>query len=994
MTVHAFADFELDLDRCELRHAGRPVHLLPKPFEVLTYLIRHRHRVVSSDELIDQIWDRRALSLSSVPTALSAIRKALGDDPQSPRFIKTVNRRGYRFIGTLRPTASATRHFVGRSTELARLSSLTSQSLRCGTQLALISGEAGIGKTGLASEFISRLEPSSFTAITARCKETEGAPPLWPWIQVVRRLASIRPLPSSPRGDEVLARLLSDAPPSPDPDHPGPSADFDRFRLFSAVAHAIAQMARQQPLVVVFDDLHCADIASQRLLAYAVAELVDVPLLVIATVRPGTWPPDRLEGNVFTHLHLSDRVTLLELAGLVPDEIRELIASTTGTEVDQTTATMLYEQTIGNPFLLVQLSALPDFCASLHSPGLSPLPASMREAIAAELCHLPRVTWDALQMAAVFGRDVPLHPLARALSRDPASLLQELEPALARRILRERPGTSSALEFRHLLLRDTIYDAIPAGERVTAHRRAALALEKLSADHHPAEIAHHFREAHLTHHAVNYLEAAGDRAAAHLAYDDAADYYAAALAALPSNEVSSRRRATDLLVRRGEAELRGGKRAEAHSTLLDAASQARRIDDGLLFARATLALAPDLLSIEMGVLDPTLIALLEEALELVPTRSTAYRSRLHARLSMALLWAHRRAERVHHSFEALHLAKEAEDDVSLAYALLARHQTSWGPYPAQERHRIARELQVVAYRCPAKELRPLATLLRITSLLELARVDLVDAEIQRMAGLAEELRDPYTRWYLSLLRATRALMEGRFEEARALAEDFLARGSRVGDANAPHSFGAQLAIQLWELDRLDEAIHVVGDFVRRFPHVPCWRGFLMLLLADANRLDEAKREFLTLTSRGLSEIVRDENWRTALMLIGDVAVTLGELEIVSEIYEELKGFRGTLAVIAHSVAIAGPQDHRLGIFADALGRPEDAIGYFEDALLLARKTGAIPWLAHAKYSYAKMMLRRGSRRDAIKGMELRTSAYELARAFKLVRLQRQLTSLT
>lgn len=340
------------------------------------------------------------------------------------------------------------------------------------------------------------------------------------------------------------------------------------------------------------------------------------------------------------------------------------------------------------------------------------------------------------------------------------------------------------------------------------------------------------------------------------------------------------------------------------------------------------------------------------------------------------------------------MAEQSGDEVSLAHALLARHRSCWGPHSPHERLKIANELSAVAERAAVRRLRPLATLFRITSLLELARVGDVDTEIQRMVGLAEELRDPYTQWQVLLLRSTRALMEGRFEDARSLGEDFLARGNRVGDENAPHSFGAQLAIQLWESDRVEDTVRACREFVRDFPHVPVWRASLMFFLVEADRLDEARREFMTLTARGLGDIVQDENWRATLMLIGDVAATIGKLEIAEQVYEELQVFHGTMVLSAHAVVVAGLQDHRLGILAAALGRFEAAARHFEHALALGKKAGAIPWLAHAQYSYAKMLLKQGSRANRSYAQELITCAGEITRAFGMVRLQKRVSALS
>lgn len=994
MPNYSFADFELDSDRFELRRAGKRIPLLPTPFEVLAYLVRNHHRVVSSQELIAQVWGQRALSLSSVPTAIATIRRALADTPRGSRFIKTIPRRGYRFIGTLRPTLSPSSNFVGRTTELSQLNVLASSSLCNGAQLALIAGEPGIGKTRLSLEFASRLEPSEFTVAVAHCQETEGAPPLSPWIDVIQHLEAAIPTPQPSERQRMIGHLLSRSSALLDAPALQSVSSFDRLRLFSAIAEFLATRAQKLPLAIVIDDLHSADTASQHLLSYLHAELPRAPLLLVATCRTYTPAGDRLCRTLFNQAPSLDRVSPIELSGFAPHEIRQFISSAAATQVTDASVAILHEQTQGNPFLLHQVASLPRVTAALHSDGrLPPLPSGVREAVLAELAPLPGSTLVALQTAAIFGRDVPLLPLADSIGTSTVSVLQDLQPAIDRRVLIDHSADAGLLQFRHLLLRDTLYNTISTVDRVASHFRVALALEKYSTRYAPAEIAHHFQNAQMPDCAVDYFLAAGRSAAAHLAYEDAAGYFEAALQSLNACRESIHRRYPEILVSLGEVQFRSGNRVEAKSTLLRAASLARQARDGRLFARAVLGLAPDLLSIEMGVLDPGLISLLEEALELAPEGDAPCRTRLHARLSMALLWAHRREERNHHSTRALEFAQQARDPESLAYALAALHRTCWGISPPDRRSHLAQRLRFVAHESSVPGLAPLAALLNTTSLLELGHIEAADSEILRMAALADELHDPYTRWYVSLLRATRALMEGRFEESRRLAETFLVQGNRVNDINAAHSFGAQLAFHLWELDRQEEAISVVADFVRRFPHVPCWRGFLMHLFVEAGRLDEAKRELLVLTARGLGSIVEDENWRIATIFVGEAAIALGVTDLAEEVYRSLLPFQGTLVVVAHTVLVAGAQDQRLGMLAAALGRWDQATRHFNDAISLTRRSGLIPWLAHTQFAYAETLLQRGRREDDTSAAVALGNAREIARVFGMVRLQRRILEL-
>ena len=96
-----FAGHEIDLHRQELRRAGEVVHVEPQVYDLLLHLVRHRERVVSKDELLDTIWNGRIVSEAALSSRINAARKAIGDDGDKQVLIKTIHRRGFRFIGVV-----------------------------------------------------------------------------------------------------------------------------------------------------------------------------------------------------------------------------------------------------------------------------------------------------------------------------------------------------------------------------------------------------------------------------------------------------------------------------------------------------------------------------------------------------------------------------------------------------------------------------------------------------------------------------------------------------------------------------------------------------------------------------------------------------------------------------------------------------------------------------------------------------------------------------
>jgi TolB-like protein/Tfp pilus assembly protein PilF len=103
-----FAGHEIDLRRQELRRAGEVVHVEPQVYDLLLHLIHHRDRVVSKDELLDTIWNGRIVSEAALSSRINAARKAIGDDGDRQALIKTIHRRGFRFIGVVQEATIAT----------------------------------------------------------------------------------------------------------------------------------------------------------------------------------------------------------------------------------------------------------------------------------------------------------------------------------------------------------------------------------------------------------------------------------------------------------------------------------------------------------------------------------------------------------------------------------------------------------------------------------------------------------------------------------------------------------------------------------------------------------------------------------------------------------------------------------------------------------------------------------------------------------------------
>ena len=263
MGVLAFGEFEADPDRFELRRAGTRVEIPAKSFDVLLYLIRHRERVVSKRELVEKVWQAQALSTSAVPTAVLGLRRALGDEADSARHVANVRGRGYRFVAEVREVASQGVRTLPQGGWMRREHKIESvvswaaepnwprsepPSTRAARtpQIVLLSGEAGIGKTRTAEEFSIRARARDGTVLVGRCREGEGAPAFWPWIQIVRSLLEQTETVARERHIRRLAPVLAQMVPEVASLLPGPrcaAAAGARARALSTVRHGYSTVA-------------------------------------------------------------------------------------------------------------------------------------------------------------------------------------------------------------------------------------------------------------------------------------------------------------------------------------------------------------------------------------------------------------------------------------------------------------------------------------------------------------------------------------------------------------------------------------------------------------------------------------------------------------------------------------------------------------------------------------------------------------------------------
>jgi tetratricopeptide (TPR) repeat protein len=877
---------------------------------------------------------------------------------------------------------------VGRDGELGELLAGLDGVASGSGRLFLLAGDPGIGKSRLAFEAAARARDRGFTVAWGRCWEAGGAPPYWPWVQSLR--ACVRRV----GGEELRAQLGAGAPfvaqivaevagILPDVRPPPPmGAEGGRFRLFDAVATFLRNAGTGQPLMLVLDDLHAADAPSILLLRFVARELGDAHVLVLGAYRPIELGRGHPLTAALAELSREPAARHLRLPGLTEADVGRLIQQTAGVIPGAGVGAAVHRYTEGNPLFVgevVRLLAAEgrlDQAGDPAGPRLA-IPEGIREVIGRRVARLPEQCSRVLGLASVLGREFSLPPLERLSGVPAGELLDILDESIAVRVVAEIPGAPGRLRFSHALIRDIVYESIPAGQRLRLHQRAGEALEALyqrDLDPHLAELAHHFFEAAVggdAGKAVSYAGRAGERAIVLLAYEEAARLFRMALAALgPGRSPEEDRARCRLLLALGDALTRMGDRRAAREELRQAAGIARRCRLAEELGLAALAYTGRF-TFERAASDGQVITLLEDARAMLAEESAGpVRARVLARLAAALRDQPDRGPRDALSRDAVALARALADQPTLAYTLAGRGAALYGPDDPQERLAVAEELRAVARAAQDKELELEGEEDRALVFLETARIAEYRQALDAMQRLAAELREPSAGWLAAVCRANLALLEGRFADAEALAGSALRAGASAEPWDAVIISRVQLFALRSEDGRLAEMEPTIRRSVEEFPTRPLFRCLLARLLAELGEEDQARFVFDQLATGRFAVIPVDNDLLLSLSHLAEAARFLQDAARSAVLHGRLLPYRGL--VVDTVEWSTGAVDRYLGLAAMTAGNVQAAERHLRDALRLNARIGARPWTARTQADLARLLLARdqpGDREHAIELLE-------------------------
>jgi len=896
--------------------------------------------------------------------------------------------------------------FVGREQELAALAAGLDAATRGRGGLFLIAGEPGIGKSRLADEFAEVAREIGAFVLSGRCWEAGGAPPYWPWVQALRTyIRTTEPTRLEidlGEGAGHVAQILPDVMVAlPDVRLPEVSdPDSARFLLFDATTSFLLRASTSQPIVMILDDLHVADTASLLMLRFAARELHRGRIVVIGAYRDPDPDRDQPLPPELVKLTHEPSTKAIWLSGLAEPDVTRFIDRTTGVVPPASLVSAVWEETEGNPLFvgeLVRLLAQEDRLTSMTPGERLAIPDSVREVIERRLGHLSASCRRSLLTASVIGREFGLELLTRIADRPDQEILDHMDEAARARVVGEVPGVTGRFRFAHALIRDTLYDGLPVGDRIELHRRTGEALETLPEEERSArlaELAHHFSFATsggAAERAIGYAREAAEQAATRLAYEEAGRLYELALRTLKGTAAPANALRCELLVGRGNAQARSGELAEARDTLAAAAELASALGRADDLARAALAYGGGFVWVRAGG-DRRLVALLEDALGVLGDRPDPMRVRVLARLACALRDSPDRTRSDALSWLGVEMARQIADPRTLAYALDGRFGAIWWPENPQERLEIADEVVQIGETLRDPEILFHGHHCRLISFLELGEIPRVQVELGRMRALADELRYAYMRWAVAITSANLGSLQGRLADE----ERFSIEAMEVGSPALLTDAGAHMASHTYRVRREQSRAAEALEPVRNAAETFTWYPFLRCELADLHlELGDdlaARAVYEGLARDGFAPLPRDNEWIFALTLLAPVAVRLDDLDGASTIYGLLLPY-GDRHAVGHSEGTTGSVSGALGILATALSRFDDAERHFRDALEHNHRMGAVLWTAYTQLELARMLLVRDRPGDPVQANELLSQALGTARTDGFVRIEGEVQAL-
>ena len=516
------------------------VPLRPKAFDLLRYLAENPGRVISQDELLDRLWPDIHIQADGLKGHVLNVRTALGDDPNNPAFIETIRGRGYRFIAPIvaledSPQRDETGLLVGRGAARRELDTMLRRAESAEAEIGFVTGEPGIGKTSLVSEFVTTLAVAGVPAVVSRClPRSADRDVYYPVLDALTQLAHLEVCP------DFVAKLSTIAPtwlvqlPWL---MPATMAGGTRQEVFGTTSHRMVrelcdlldQIARDTLLVLIFEDIHWADQATLDLINVIATRRLQTRLFILSTMRvSGSSPSAKAAQTLCQTLSLYRQGKEISLGPLTECDVGDYLTAIAGVPPPASLSRQLHLRSEGNPLFMT--SMLDHFMdgglVTLGADGWGVVdalddaarraPPSLTQIIESDVEKLDADAQAVLAAASISEGvfSAPVNQAATTLDEGRFEIVCEdlcRTTALIQRadsLTLPNGRRVQGYAFRHMIFRDVVYERQSLTRQAAAHLEIGNRIEAVHKDDlFPVApiLARHFIAAEQWHAAISYL---------------------------------------------------------------------------------------------------------------------------------------------------------------------------------------------------------------------------------------------------------------------------------------------------------------------------------------------------------------------------------------------------------------------------------------------------------------------------------------------------------